>query len=126
MHRKNIGVSFAQWMKKNNLPNVPGAEQILLGQELTPEEALRVRRMLMRAYLDAEGMEVFAETAEFKYPSNVFFLGLFLKLVVDGAVDYRGNPWREQLCDTLTSDDRYAMQIMLDKNYGHSCRRKHH
>ena len=126
MYRDNYRMSLAQWMKQNNLPHVSDADQIFLGQAITSEEAVRVRRMLMRAYLTAEGMEVLSETTEFKYPCNMAFLGWFLKLFADGSTVYCDPQWQEHLCYTLTSDDRHAMQTMLEKNNRNSRRRKTH
>lgn len=124
MHKANYEMTVAQWLEKNNLPNVPGTERFFLGQAITPEDAASLRRMLVRAYLDAAGMEIFAETVEFQYPHNVTFLGLFLKLVTDGVADYRGDQWRAQLCNTLTPDDRHAMLIMLGENCGQTQSKK--
>ena len=117
-------INLAQWLEKHNLPIVPGAEQFVIGQTLTLEEAECIRRMLKRAFCDSEDMSVFADHVELAFPSNVRFWGLFMKLVTDGFKDYSGIPWKEQLCETLTDEDRYAVQYMLVKHEDSPRRKK--
>ena len=106
-------MALEQWLEKNNLPKVVGAERFVLGQALTDEEASCVRRLLNRAYLDSEGLSVLADFVEFEFPFNLPFVGLFLNLIKDGCVDQCADPWKDPLCYTLTSDDWLVIKGLL-------------
>ena len=114
MEPLNNNMNLAQWMEKNNLPTVVGAEKYRIGQAVIPTEAAEIRRILKRAYLDSEGVGILDDSVEFAYPSNLPFLSLFLKMIAEGRTTTDRDPWADPLNDMLTSDDHYAMKHMLD------------
>ena len=106
-------MNLGQWLKMNNLPNVPGSEQFIVGQVLTIEEAYRVRRLVKRAFLDSEGLEILSEQVEFEVPLNMLFLSVLMNLIKDGYLWLNEDKWKDTLCDTMTSDDMLVINSAL-------------
>ena len=51
-------MTFANWLMDNKCPYVEAAEKYEIGQVLTKEEAVHVKRILMRSYLDDNDMRM--------------------------------------------------------------------
>ena len=101
-------MTLADWLRNNGYEASVEAEQIRVGQNLTQEEAIRVRRMLNRAYLDSEGLQVFGDWVEFTGKDHIPFLKLLLALI--GAGPGRTTSWGQALYDTITLAEVSGLQ----------------
>jgi hypothetical protein len=106
-------MTFANWLMNNKYPYVEAAEKYEIGQALTKEEAVHVKRILMRSYLDDNDMSILADTVEFGKYSNMEWLDLFVDLM-----ESSGGAWSEMLWSTLDEKDRtQCMAILKDRKY---------
>lgn len=96
-------MTLAEWLRNNGYEASLEAGQIWVGQNLTQEEAIRVRRMLNRAYLDSEGLQVFGDWVEFTGKDHIPFLKLLLSLINEGPG--RTTSWGQALYDTITLEE---------------------
>lgn len=98
-------MTLAEWLRENKCSANDEAEEIRIGQMLTVDTAMRIKRILKRAYLERENLSILADRVEFLYPSNVPFLTLLINLV-DAGVECNTN-WSETLYGTM-SDHEYT------------------
>lgn len=103
-------MTLAQWLHDKGCTAGPDTKDIWLGQALTKEAAIQIRRMVNRAYLDSQNMSVLADWVEFKYPSNIPFLTLMIQLI-DAGTDCDSN-WQEVLYSTMDAEDLTSIRKM--------------
>lgn len=103
-------MTLAEWLHENKCEANEEAEVIRIGQTLTDATAMRIKRILKRAYLDRENLSIVADRVEFLYPSNVPFLTLLINLV-DAGVECNTN-WSEALYGTMTDHEYVSLGKM--------------
>ena len=103
-------MTLAAWLQENGYRAGTSAEQILIGQMLTEETAIAVRRMVNRAYLDSINCGVLGDWVEFRWPTNVPFLRMMVDLA-DADTGYETN-WYEVLYNTMSDYDIKTIQEM--------------
>ena len=106
-------MTLAQWLHEKGYPAGPETEDIWIGQALSEETALQIRRMANRAYLDSINCGVVADWVEFSWPCNVPFLTLMIELM-DAGTDCDTN-WRQALYDTMSAEDLKAIIRTLEE-----------
>ena len=105
--------TLAAWLQNNGYGAGTEAAHILIGQTLTEETAISIRRMVNRAYLDSINCGVVADGVEFSWPCNVPFLTLMIELM-DAGTDCDTN-WRQALYDTMSAEDLKAIIRTLEE-----------
>lgn len=108
-------ITMAQWLHDKGYAASPEAEGIWLGQALTKQTAVQIRRIVNRAYLDSQNMSVLADWVEVKYPSSIPFLTLMIQLI-DAGTDCDSN-WQEELYSTMDSEDLKTIRKMQNMTY---------
>lgn len=103
-------MTLAAWLQENGYRAGTSAEQILIGQMLTEETAIAVRRMVNRAYLDSINCGVLGDWVEFRWPTNVPFLRMMVDLA-DADTGCETN-WYEALYNTMSDYDIKTIQEM--------------
>lgn len=95
--------TLAAWLQNNGYSAGTDAEQILVGQPLTKETAIAVRRMVNRVFLNSINCGVLADWVELSWPCNAPFLTLMIELI-DAGTDCDTN-WQEALYNTMNAAD---------------------
>ena len=99
-------MTLADWLRSNGYEANQESEQIWVGQNLTQEEAVSVRRILKRAYLDSEGLQILGEWVEFTGSDNIPFLKLLISLI--SARSGHTTNWGRALYDTISLDELHS------------------
>lgn len=104
--------TLAQWLHNKGYAAGPEAEDIWIGQALTEETALQIRRMVNRLYLDSLGLGILGDWVEWKSKYDTRFLMLMQDLI-DAGAGYDPK-WQKALYDTMSIEDLKAIVRTLE------------
>lgn len=107
-------VSLAEWLTDNGYVASREANRICIGEILTPEKAVCVRKILKRAYLDRLGIYFPVDMIALVGESNMRFLAMLTDVIAEGIV-FDTN-WCDMLYDTMTPEDLNAIRNMMNNN----------
>lgn len=106
-------MTLAQWLHEKGYPAGPETEDIWIGQALSEETAVQIRRIINRRYLDSLGLGVLGDWVEWKGKRNTRFLMLMLDLIDAGAG--QDPKWQKALYDTMSTEELKAIVRTLEE-----------
>ena len=107
-------MTLVEWMNERGYTMSGNANQIVIGQDLTSEDAIKVRRTVNRAYLDSFGLHAIVDWVELAWPDDVAFLKLLVGLI-DAGNECNTN-WSNALSNTMDKWNLSTLERMQNMN----------